>query len=402
MYEIFVGRQPIYTPNLEVYGYELFFRDQEIGEADIKDLSVASYQVMLNSLLEMGLEQLVGKNRVFFNVTPEVLRSEFLQSLDRNQVVLELVDGTAITDELIALLKQVADRGFTVALDNYVYLNSTRQLMETARIVKINMNSLNEEELSTQVKILRHYNVKLVAERLETKEKFELARRLGFDYFQGYFLTYPNILKGKRLPTNRIMILQLMSKLHEPNIKVKEIEELISKDVSLSYRLLRYINSAHFALPEPIDSIHRAVIMVGLERIKSWVSLLALSRVDDKPHDLLVTALTRAKMCELLATAAGRPNAKSYFMVGLFSLVDVLTDLPMAEIINSLPVTDEIKQALAARGGDMGAALECAIAYERSNWEKVLYANLDNQAVIANYMQAIEWAGDLGSELMIA
>ncbi|MDH5649970.1 MAG: HDOD domain-containing protein [Gammaproteobacteria bacterium] len=402
MYDIFVGRQPIYTPNLEIYGYELFFREKEIGEADIADHSVASYQVMLNSLLEIGLEQLVGNNRVFFNITPEVLSSEIMDSLDRNQVVLELADGTEVNDELITLLNHVALRGFTLALDNYVYLNSTRQLMNAARIVKINFNSMDKEELATQVKILRTYDVKLVAERLESKQQFELARSLGFDYYQGYFLTYPNILRGKRLPTNRVMVLQLQSKLAESKINICEIEELISKDVSISYRLLRYIHETQVSLSEPIESIHRAVTMVGLERIKQWVNLLAFSRVDDKPHELLMTTLTRAKMCELLAKAAGRQSTDSYFMVGLFSLVDELTGLPMDEVIKSMPVCAEIKQALVEHGGDMGSALECTIAYENSNWDKVVYANLDNQAVIANYMEAIEWAGDLGAELMIA
>ncbi len=402
MYDIFVGRQPIYTPNLEVFGYELFFREREVGEAEINDPSFASYQVMLNSLLEMGLDQLVGKARVFFNVTPEVLRSELMDSLNRDQVVLELMDGTEVTTELVELLQDVANRGFTLALDNYVYLNSTRPLMSAARMVKVNLHALDREELATQVKILRGYKVKLVAERLESRAQYELARSLGFDYFQGYFLTYPNIIRGKRLPTNRVTVLQLMAKLHEPDLKMSEIEEIISKDVSLSYRLLRYINSAYFALQEPIESIHRAVVMVGLERIRHWISLLALSRVDDQPHDLLVTSLTRAKMCELLAQSAGRANPQSYFMVGLFSLVDVMMDLPLEEVMANMPVTGEIKDALLQRGGDMGGALNCAVAYERSNWEKVSYAGLDNQIVIANYMRAIEWAGDLGTELLIA
>lgn len=402
MYDIFVGRQPIYNPRLEIFGYELFFREHEVGQADFDDPSEASYRVMLNSLLEMGLDQLVGKNKAFFNVTPDVLNQTLLQALNPKQVVLELSNHAELNEETLALLDKVHAQGFTLALDNYVYASSTRNAVNLAQIIKLNVSELNETELRNQMKILRQYNVKVIAEKLETHEQYELCHSLKFDFYQGYFLTYPNILCGKRLPTNRLTILQLMSKLQNPNIKVKEVEELISKDISLAYRLMRYINSAYFALPEPVESIHRAVVMVGLERIRQWVSLLALSKLDDKPHDLLITSLARAKMCELLAAEINAENIGSYFMVGMFSLLDVVMDTPMEELIQTLPTTDEIKDALLKREGRMGEVLKCAIAYERSDWDQVILGDLDNQIIISCYLKAIEWAGDLGAELLIA
>lgn len=402
MYDIFVGRQPIYTRKLELFAYELFFRENEVGEADIDDPDRASWQVMMNALLEIGLDNLVGEHKVFFNITPAVLKHDLLDALDREQVVLELAEGIEVDDALLNLLGQVSSLGFQVALDNFVFLNRTRPLVKEAALVKINVGQLNEEELRTQVKMLRHYDVQLIAERVETREQFELVRDLGFDYYQGYFLTYPNIFSGRRLPANRASILQILSRLQQPEVDLREVELLVSRDISLSMRLLRYINSAWIGLPEKVDSLRRAIVMVGLERIRYWVSLLAMAEVDDRPHDLMVTALARAKMCELLARERGRDNPDAYFLVGLFSLLDIIMGQSMKDLLDSMALTDDIKAALLESGGDMGAALACAVAYERSDWEQVSFDGMENQNIIACYMKAIEWAGDLGAELLIA
>jgi EAL and modified HD-GYP domain-containing signal transduction protein len=402
MYDFFLGRQPIYNRSLSVIGYELLFRSSDQNVAAIPDSEVATSQVVLNAVLEMGLDRLVGPQRAFINVSREFVLHDYVLTLDKERVVLELVENQRIDDDLLARLRFLAHLGYWIALDNYVLLNSTRGLVDVARFIKLNVRGLSSEELRTQFDLLRGHQDKLIAERVQLPEEFELCDRLGFEYFQGFFLTQPSVVRGKRLPANRLAIVQLLAAIQHPETNEKRIEEIISKDLFLSYRLLRYINSAHFNLPNKIDSIHRALITIGIGKIKTWASLIALSKLDDKPHDLVITALARARMCEQLAQSVKREHPQSYFIVGLFSVLDAVMDQPMEAVLEALPLTDDIRVALTKRIGDMGDALRCVLAYERGHWLQVKFGNLDSSRIIESYLDAIDWAGDLGTEMAVA
>lgn len=402
MYDFFLGRQPIYNRSLSVIGYELLFRSSDQNVAAIPDSEVATSQVVLNAVLEMGLDRLVGPQRAFINVSREFVLHDYVLTLDKERVVLELVENQRIDDDLLARLRFLAHEGYWIALDNYVLLNSTRGLVDVARFIKLNVRGLSSEELRTQFDLLRGHQDKLIAERVQLPEEFELCDRLGFEYFQGFFLTQPSVVRGKRLPANRLAIVQLLAAIQHPETNEKRIEEIISKDLFLSYRLLRYINSAHFNLPNKIDSIHRALITIGIGKIKTWASLIALSKLDDKPHDLVITALARARMCEQLAQSVKREHPQSYFIVGLFSVLDAVMDQPMEAVLEALPLTDDIRVALTKRIGDMGDALRCVLAYERGHWLQVKFGNLDSSRIIESYLDAIDWAGDLGTEMAVA
>lgn len=402
MYDVFIGRQTIYGRALDVFGYELLFRAGNVDHAELKDSEQATSHVLIAAVLELGLNRVVGERRAFVNVSREFLLHDYVLTLDAKQFVFELMANQSIDDELIARLKALADKGYAIALDNYVLLNATRPLVEVAKFVKVNVHGLGAEELRTQYDMLRKYNVDLIAERVQTPEEFQRCDNLGFDYFQGNFLTHPNIVSGQRLPANRIAVMQLLSSLQSPDSSLTRIEEIISKDLFLSYRLLRYINSAYFNLPQKIDSIHRAVVTIGMGHVKSWASLIALSKIDDKPHELLMTALVRARMCESLARAANLPQPESFFIVGLFSVLDAIMDQPMDAVLDLLPLTSSIRDALVAKSGPMGAALSCALAYEYGVWEKVEFGKLDESQIVESYWEAIDWSSDLGAELSVA
>lgn len=398
-YEMFIGRQPIYDEKLELVGYELLFGNNNETFANITDPNQATSQV-LNAIMETGLEQIVGKQKAFINVTPEFLLGEEISTLEKEKIVLELTISTKINKNIIDMLEHLSKKGYTFALDNFIYQEDLIPLLKLADIVKLNVHALNCSELRSQFDLLRKYSVTLVAEKVESQEDFRICDELGFDYFQGYFLTQPQTIKKQRLPACRLTVLQLLAKLQNPQICAQEVEDLVNKDVFLSYRLLRYMNSAHVFLPKKIDSVKQAMLFVGLDRLKVWVSLIALSNIDDKPQDLLVAALSRAKMCELLAASSNRKNTDSYFIVGMFSVLDAIMDTSMEELIGSLNLIDEIADALLFNQGNMGEALLCILAYERGHWSEVGFANLDTDRITACYLQAIEWSHHINDEVV--
>jgi EAL and modified HD-GYP domain-containing signal transduction protein len=239
----------------------------------------------------------------------------------------------------------------------------------------------------------------LLAEKVETQEEFKFCKELGFDYFQGYFFCKPEIIRGQRTPANRLTILQLLARLQDPEVDMRELETLISRDVALSYKLLRLINSPFYGLPRKVDSLRQALSLLGTRFITTWVSLLILSGIDDKPHELVVTAMVRAKMCELLGKALGRASTETFFTAGLFSALEALMDSPMEEVLKALPLSDDLVGTLLRHEGMFGAALHCVLAYERGEWQEAICPGLDTAAITAAYLQAITWTAETTATL---
>ncbi|MBI5041049.1 MAG: HDOD domain-containing protein [Gammaproteobacteria bacterium] len=312
MQDIYIGRQPIFDRDLNVFAYELLFRSGTQNHAGEFDGDQATSQVIVNAFIEIGLDQIVGTHRAFINLTRSFVTSSTPLPFPKDRVVLEVLEDIRPDAEVIASVRSLAEQGYTVALDDFVFNDDLKPLVELAQIVKIDLMALSREQLDEHVRLLRGYNVKLLAEKIETQEEFEHCKELGFEYFQGYFLSKPNIVQSQQLPPNRLAVLQLLSKLQDPESDAGEVEKLVSQDVALSYKLLRYINSAFFALPKKIDSIRQAVVYLGTSAIKTWITLLVVAGLGNKPTELVIQAMQRAKMCELLAQTAKRkvPTAR--------------------------------------------------------------------------------------------
>jgi EAL and modified HD-GYP domain-containing signal transduction protein len=365
-----VARQPIYDRQLKVAAYELLFRDDGANRAVIGDDDVATSQVLLGAFTEIGLKELVGERPAFLNVSTRFVVEGYALPLPRDQLVLELLERAPVTDELIGAMRRLRRDGYTIALDDFELTDATRPLLDLADIVKIDVLAVPRPALPGVVAELAPFGVQLLAEKVETHEDFEFCHELGFDLFQGYFFCKPKIVVGRGIPANRLTTIRLVSRMNEPGIDVGQLEDLISHDVGLSYRLLRYINSAFFGLRREITSVRQALFMLGLENIRRWATLLALAGVEDKPHELLVTALLRARMCELLAPTFGEPEGEALFTVGLFSVIDALMDASMEEVLASLPFSDDVVQALLHHEGPKGRALHCVLACERGDVEE--------------------------------
>ena len=275
-----------------------------------------------------------------------------------------------------------------------------KPLVKLVDIIKIDIMALEKDEIRDHVRALRRYPLRLLAEKVETQEDFEFCRELEFDYFQGYFFAQPKVIRGQRLPNNRLAILKLLSRLQQPDISPQELEDLIAQDVAFSYRILRYVNSAAYALSHKVESVQQAVVLVGLKTIKSWTTLLAMSQVDNKPTELVVTAMIRGKMAEELAKAQNTENPETFFTVGLFSALDALMDNSMEEVLTQLPLADHISDALLHRQGIHGEVLTSVLAYERGEWEKIDRSRLNMSQIRDCYLSALQCAEDVCRQLI--
>jgi c-di-GMP phosphodiesterase len=395
IYEVFIGRQPIYTRQLDVFAYELLFRSGEMQHAGVTDGNQATAHVLVNTFLELGLNTLVGSKGAFVNLTRDFLLQDYVLVFPADRVVLEVLEDIAVNEDVLTALRNLAAQGYSIALDDFVYQEHLRPLVELADIIKIDVLASGRTTVAEQVELLRHYDVQLLAEKVETQEEFTYYKTLGFKCFQGYFFCRPDVVKGQRIPTNRLVILELLAKLQDPETTFRELEVLISRDVSLSYKVLRAANAAIYTRARKVASIPQALQVVGLTAMTNIVSLFLLANIDDKPHELLITAMVRAKMCEQLAKLMQQSNSATFFTVGLLSVLDAFMDRPLPDILQTLPLADEIVEALLAHAGMLGATLGCVLAYERGDWEAVQNLKCPRDLLVKTYFEALTWATEM-------
>ena len=388
-----IARQPVFDRDLNTIGYEILYRHDQCDHAEITNPTEATARVVLNSIVDIGLDALVGDKPAYINFDRDALEHLDTQMMPADKVVLEILENVTVDEALLARVAALGQR-YTIALDDFVHTPETAPLAELAHIIKVDIRAHEIDDLAAQVETLRGYDAKLLAEKVETQEELDHCMMLGFDYFQGYFLCQPRIIRQQRIPSNRIATLNLLAKLNQIDDDVHEVQQAIEQDVALSYRLLRYINSAFFGLGRQIDSIQRAIIYLGPQHIRTWASVLALSGLDDKPNELVNIALIRGRMGSQIATALKQPQPDSFFMVGLLSVLDALLGSDMPTIIEQLPITQELADALIHRTGLMGEVLELCHAFELCNWQHIEAFHFDTDMLSDIYIEALAWADD--------
>ena len=400
MADIFIGRQPIFDQDMNVYAYELLFRKESGSfDAEVTDGDSATSQVVLNTFVNIGLENLVGPHKAFINFTRTFISTPDLISLPPDQVVIEVLEDIEPTETVINTLKNLKEQGHTIALDDFVYDSKFEPLVELADIIKIDIMALDNAEIEQHVKKLKTYNLKLLAEKVETHEEFEFLKTLGFDYYQGYFFSKPSIVQGKSITPNQLTLLELVAKINNPDIEIEELSDIISLDVSLSHKVLKFINSPMSALRSKVESVQQAVVLIGINTIKNWATLLAMATGSTKPTELSTTALIRARSCQLLAKSCHLPKPDSFFTVGLFSTLDAMMDQPLDVLINELPLAEETMEALIEYKGDYGKALQCSMAMERGDFSQIGFGELNMTELSDIYLQSIQWSDELTLEL---
>ena len=394
MENLYIARQPIYDQKFEVFGYELLYRNGPSNVAEFDDPNQATCETILNAFMHIGIDSLVGSALAFINLPEEFIVNETLTPLFNSQSVLEILEDVEPTTEVIEGIKRLKKQGFKIALDDFEYNESLKPFLELADIVKLDLVALEEEQLIQEIENVRQYpNIKLLAEKVETQEMKDFCIELGFVYFQGFFFCKPQLVKQKQVITNKTVVLNLLNKIQNPELDYDEFQAILSQDVTLSYKLLRYINSAMFSLRREVDSIKDAVILLGQDNVKKWLSLILMSRMGkDKPNELIVIALTRAKMCELLADELHPEIQPQMFIVGLFSVLDALMDTPMIELLDTVILNSAIKFALLDHEGDHGEILDIVLAYEQFKFDELDELTMINQKLREYYLTSVEWA----------
>ncbi len=399
MMDFLIGRQQIFDRNSDIFGYELLFRALDNRCVSVDDGTAITHQLIVDAILELGLEKLTGGTRAFINFTADNLLNRTAELLPKDKIVIEILENAKISPHLVSSVRRLAAAGYLIALDDFVFEPYWEPLVQIAHIIKIDVRTRPENEIYELINQLKPYGVKILLEKIESEQEFQLYHRLGGDYFQGYFLNRPSTQAGRRIGASQQALFQLLAELHQPNIDLHSIAGLIRRDPALSYKLVNFINSAWFALPRRIDSIDQAVILLGVEQIKRWATLIALGRaVQKRPSELIRIALIRARMCELLATATGQADPNQAFLVGIFSNLDTLLAMPLPDIIQPLPLADEVKAGLCQQGC-LGEMLRCTLNYE--NWQlmEIRYALLSLTTISHIYLDSIAWAQQVCNNL---
>lgn len=391
--DVFVARQPIYDCAMAVMAFELLYRpSQSATKARITDPRQATLEVISSAALEIGLDRLSGGQPVHINFPTELLVDVPDLPLPPHLVVIEVLEDVRATPAVIEGIRKLRKRGHRIALDDYSPQISDPRLLEFADIVKLEVSHPPAGELEKLVKELRPRGLQLIAENVETPEDFESCVALGFTGFQGYFLQHPQTFRAKRVPASRLSTLRLVASLSNEQYSIDEVERLISQNVSMSYHVLRCINSSYYNLPRKVDSIRQAIVLLGLDSLRQLCSLLCLQGFDDRPPSLFVNAMTRARMCEQLGRLGGANDTGPFFITGLFSLLNAMVGMPTQKIVEELPLSPAVARALVAGEGDLGTALKCTRAYERAAWDHVSYRDLPAALIRAAYLDALFWA----------
>ena len=387
-----MARQPVYDASMAVVAYELLYRASPTSRsAQIGDPGRATLEV-ITSALEIGLDRLAGGLPAHINFPEELLLKVPDLPLQARRVVIEVLEDVRVSPQLLKGIGTLRTRGHRIALDDYSPQNSDPRLLEVADVVKLEITHPPADELARLVRELKPSGLELIAVNVASREDFERCIALGFTGFQGDFLQQPETFSARRVPVSRMTALRLAASLQNADYSLDDVERLLSQDVSLSYRVLRCINSSYYNLPRKIDSIRQAIVILGLDTLRQLCGLLCLQGLDDRPPSLVMQAMTRGRMCEQLGKLAGARDAGPFFITGLFSLLNALLGLPTRKVVEELPLTPAVAQALVAGEGPLGAALQCTRAYERGVWDRAVYSDLAPHLIRAAYVDALFWA----------
>ncbi|MDE2448685.1 MAG: HDOD domain-containing protein [Gammaproteobacteria bacterium] len=390
--EVFVARQPVYDASMAVVAYELLYRASPASQsAQIGDPGRATLEV-ITSALEIGLDRLAGGLPAHINYPEELLLKVPDLPLQARRVVIEVLEDVRVSPQLLKGIGTLRARGHRIALDDYSPQNSDPRLLEVADIVKLEITHPPADELARLVRQLKPSGLELIAVNVASREDFERCIALGFTGFQGDFLQQPETFSARRVPVSRMAALRLTASLQNVDYSLDDVERLLSQDVSLSYKVLRCINSSYYNLPRKIDSIRQAIVILGLDTLRQLCGLLCLQGLDDRPPSLMMQAMTRGRMCEQLGKLAGAHDTGPFFITGLFSLLNALLGLPTRKVVEELPLTPAVAQALVSGEGPLGAALQCTRAYERGVWDRAVYSGLAPHLIRAAYVDALFWA----------
>lgn len=398
----FIARQPILDLNKRIFGYELLYRgrpDRMLGQVSGEQATAS----LLSSSFLTGDIEVISNNRLcFINFTQDLLEKNLPLNFPKTKIVVEILEDVEPTPEVIAVCRALKEKGYTLALDDFVYRKKLEPLLELVKIVKIDVRLTPLNTLTRTLNLLKHHNVKLLAEKVETKAEYVLANRLGFSYFQGYFFCKPEQVRISEISSIKLNLLRLLGEVTSKEIELERLRDIISSDVAITFKLFRFLNSAYFYLLQKVESVKHAVALLGMKELRRFCLLVIISELaTDKPDELVRLVLVRAKFCELLGNSVALPESEcaNLYMIGLFSLLDAMLDIPMHEILEKLPVNGVVKNTLVREASVYLDFLHLVEAIER-NQQKNCRRLQDNFLLTDNqvqsfYIEAAKYANHL-------
>jgi len=403
--KFFLGRQPILDRNQEIVGYELLFRSADVDHAEFESYSHAVTSVISSALASFGMHEVLGEKFGFINIHLDLLLSEMLELLPVGQIILELLEMIQLDDQVINRCRELKAIGFTLALDDHEFNPDKTEIYSVVDIIKIDIIMIGIAALPEMVDQLRKFPVKILAEKVETVEQFLICHELGIDLFQGYFFERPVVLNRKKIDVSGLAMLKLLQQL-TMDATVDQIEETFKENLSLSYNLLRLVNSVAIGMHEKIKTLRHAILMLGINQLRRWVQLSLFSGHDSRGinHPLLEMAAIRGRLLESLVRSSdgfskGDEAAEAAFMVGILSLLDVLFETPMEEIVSSLNLDEKICSVLLTRSGKLGRMLTLAEKLEVTDFDavKVLLkeCEISLDQLLTAQLEAFNWRNSI-------
>jgi c-di-GMP-related signal transduction protein len=395
--EIYIARQPIFDHRQKVYGYELLFRSGLDNVFRHADPDQATSKVIADGFFLLGMRLLTAGARAFINITRDILLKEYVSLMPRDQIVVEVLETIEPDEEVVFACEKLKRDGYLLAVDDFVYDDRYRTLLKSVDFIKVDFLTTPPEERLSLVRRFAPQGIRLLAEKVETHEVFREALEMGYTYFQGYFFSKPVIISGRDIPGFKLHYLRILQEIHRPEMDFRKLGALVKQEVSLSYKLLRYINSSYFGLRDKIRSLPQAIVLLGEREVKKWVSLVAVASMgEDKPEELVVQAVSRAKFCEALASTPGfSRRSEDLFLMGMFSLIDAILDRPLPELLEEISLDTEVRDALLGKENALRRILDCVVAYEKGEWEgvseKAGRLGLEESVLSKEYLEAVEW-----------
>lgn len=399
--DVFLARQPIFDRRQNVNAYEILYRSGIENSYSAIDGDKASKEVIYNTFQIFGIENLTNGKPVFINFTENLINEETATLFSKNHLVVEILETVTPSKKVIENSRALKKRGYRLALDDFIYKPEYEELIELADIIKVDFMLTDKEELNRLSQDIKSRNKTLLAEKVETREEFEYAKELGFTLFQGYFFSKPEIVISKKIHPIKTTCLQLVSEANKAEINFKKVSEIISMDLSMTYNLLKMVNSAAFGFKYEIKSVRQGVVALGEREIKKWIYLVIINTIgSDEPEELTRLSLIRARFIELIAkNTRYHVQSEELFLLGLLSLLDVILKRPMNEVLVELNAAYSTKNALIHRSGEYGTIYEMILCYERGEWDKVVeYSNtlrIDFNMVSKAYMDSLVWYNQL-------
>ena len=404
--DAFVARQPIFNTNRAIVAYELLFRDGKSNAMPDIDGDTASSKVLSASHLGVGFGDITGGKRAFINFTERLLTNRIPELFPSNTTVIEVLESVSPSKAVVESCRKMVEKGYLLALDDFSDAPEWEPMVALAGILKIDFRTTPEARIRAIVERHTASPVAFLAEKIESYDEFRMAIQLGFTLFQGYFFCRPEVKKGRQIAGNRLHLLQITAEASREDVDIERMEALVQQDVGMSYRLLRYVNSAYHKRRFPIDTIRDALNMLGTDEIRRFLNLAAISGISDtKPRALVETSCIRGKFCEHMAHLAGRPElAGSLFTLGMFSLLDAILDSPMDKVISQLPLSPDIADALREQKGPLVPFLAMAAAYERGEWGRLTrlaaLLGIPESDLPAKHHDASEWSRIMAAEVL--